>query len=261
MSLSIRLFNLFLFCTVTAFSLPSATEMVKTGEEIMRGETSQLIMTMSIQRPSYTRNLKVRSWTSGKDKSMVEILEPLKEEGVTSLRVKSDMWNYLPKTDQVVKVPTSLMLQSWMGSDFTNDDLMKLSQLAIDYTHKIIKTEKINYEELVLIECTPKPNAPVVWGKILYWARKKDNLPVKEEYFDEKNKLVRTMTLSEFKKMDDRVIPTTITITKANANQENTTIKYEKVLYNRNIPDSLFLRDSLRRNSQQGKNLEAGWES
>jgi len=235
------------------------TEIVSAGEKKMRGKSSQLLMTMNIVRPDYTRTLKVRSWSSGTEKSLVEILQPVKEEGVSSLRIANDMWNYLPKTDQVVKVPTSLMLQSWMGSDFTNDDLMKLSQLAIDYTHKSLGEKTIDGQKTVLIECTPKPNAPVVWGKLMYWARTEDNLPVREEYYDDRGKLVRTLTLAKFKKMDDRVIPTELTITKADNPKERTTIVYEKVLYNRQIPSELFNRDSLRQTSQQGKNLSTGW--
>jgi outer membrane lipoprotein-sorting protein len=248
----------FLFVSVTHAAV-NATEIVSLGEKKMRGESSQVLMTMTISRPDYTRALKVRSWSSGSQKSLVEILQPVKEAGVTSLRAGSEMWNFLPKTDQVVKVPTSLMLQSWMGSDFTNDDLMKLSQLAVDYTHKSLGPKKVDGQNTVLIECTPKPDAPVVWGKLLYWARTEDNLPVREEYYDDRGKLVRTLTLSQFKKMDDRVIPTVLTIAKAESPKEYTTIHYERVLYNREIPDSLFHRDMLKQTSQQGRSLDAGW--
>lgn len=246
------------FSTVS-HAVVNPTEIVSVGEKRMRGNSSQLLMTMNIVRADYSRTLKVRSWSLGTQKSLVEILQPVKEEGVSSLRIDNDMWNYLPKTDQVVKVPTSLMLQSWMGSDFTNDDLMKLSQLAVDYTHKVVGPKKMDGQDTLLIECTPKPNAPVVWGKLMYWARTEDNLPVREEYYDDRGKLIRTLTLSKFKKMDDRVIPTELTITKADNPKERTTIVYEKVLYNRQIPDSLFNRDSLRLTSQQGKNLSTGW--
>jgi outer membrane lipoprotein-sorting protein len=249
------------FSVSAAFAAATPTEIVSVGEKKMRGNSSQVLMTMEIVHAAYSRTLHVRSWSMGTTKSLVEILQPVKEEGISSLRVSNDMWNYLPKTDQVVKVPTSLMLQSWMGSDFTNDDLMKLSQLAVDYTHKSLGSKKVEGQDTVLIECTPKPNAPVVWGKLLYWARTEDNMPVREEYYDDRGKLVRTLTLSKFKKMDDRVIPTELTITKADNPNEHTTITYEKVLYNRQLPDGLFSRDSLRQTSQQGKHLASGWQT
>lgn len=142
-----------------------AAAVIRTGEETMRGDTAQAAMKMVIKKPGFTRTLEIRSWTKGRKKALVEILSPAKEEGISSLRVTNQMWNYLPKTDQVVRVPTSLMLQSWMGSDFTNDDLMESSSLVKDYTHPSLKMIKLKSQSLVVIECIPRPNAPVVWEK------------------------------------------------------------------------------------------------
>lgn len=232
-----------------------ASAIVRTGEQRIRGNSTQAIMRMEISRPEFSRKLKLRAWTVGKAKSLVQILEPAKEEGVMSLRLETQMWNYLPKTDQVIRVPSSLMLQSWMGSDFTNDDLMKASSLVTDYTHKTLRNEKLNGEPAVLIECTPKPDAPVVWGKILYWARTSDDLPVKQEYYDEKGKLVRTLRMSGFRKMDDRVIPAELTMVKAENPAETTKVTYEKILYDRKFDESVFERERLRRTSQLRANL------
>jgi outer membrane lipoprotein-sorting protein len=241
-------------------SAPSAEAIVRTGEQQMRGSSTQALMTMKIVRPSFTRELALRVWTRGTKNAMVAILKPAKEKGVTSLRNDSQMWNFLPKTDQIVRVPTSLMLQSWMGSDFTNDDLMKMSSMADDYTHKVLKKETKDGEKSVLIECLPKPNAPVVWGKILYWARQSDSLPVREEYYDEMGKLVRTMTLQDFQKRDDRVIPTRLTITKADSD-EKTTVTYEKILFDRELDDGLFRQDNLKNVSRNGLDTSNGWLS
>ena len=243
---------------MAAFST-DATGMIQDGESRMRGNSAQLVMSMKINRPEFSRALKLRSWTRGQEKALVEIIEPAKEEGLVSLRVENQMWNYLPKADQVIRVPASLMLQSWMGSDFTNDDLMKMSSLATDYAHKILRREKMDGQETVLIECQPKPTAPVVWGKILYWGRVSDNLPVKEEFYDEAGKLVRTLTLGQFKRMDDRVIPTALTITKASNPAESTTVLYEKVLFDRQLDDSLFVRERLKSVSQSGRDMAWGW--
>ena len=235
------------------------TQVVEKGESLLRGKSTQMIMRMNINHEAYRRELKLRSWSEGKDKSLVAILSPAKEEGVASLRLETQMWNYFPKTDQTIRVPTSVMLQSWMGSDFTNDDLMKLSSLTTDYNHRWIRTEKLGKQKTHLIECDPKPNAPVVWGKIKYWARASDNLPVKEEYYDEKGKLVRTLTLANFKKMDDRVIPTVLKIQNVDTPKDETTVTYEKVLYDRKIESQWFEKDNVRALSQRSLNLQTGW--
>lgn len=256
---------LFYWCAVGIFSSrtmladPRAEEIIRMGEKQTRGETTQAIMVMDILRPDYTRRLKVRAWTLGHQHALVEILDPLKEEGVCSLRVRSEMWNYLPKTDQVVRIPTSLMLQSWMGSDFTNDDLMKASSLIRDYRHRWLRQEKVGGDRTHLIECLPKPDAPVVWGKILYWARTKDNLPVKQQFFDDSGKLVRTLTFSSFRKMDDRIIPTLVRVDKADSPRERTTVSYEKILYDRRLSQQIFDKEEIRGFSREGKVLTAGW--
>lgn len=236
-----------------------AAAIIAFGEHYLRGETTQAVMSMTIQREDYTRKLKLRSWTQGNDKALVEILEPSKEEGVSSLRVAMEMWNYLPKTDQVVRVPTSLMLQSWMGSDFTNDDLMKASSLVRDYTHRIVRYQKMGKDKTVLIACTPKPNAPVVWGKILYWAKLSDHLPLREDYFDEKGKRIRTLLFSKYQKMDNRMIPARLTIVMADKPKEGTTVEYQKILYDRSLDQRIFDKENLRHNSQEAHVLTAGW--
>jgi len=244
---------------VQSAPIDKAIDYIRFGEARLRGTSTQSVMRMTIRRPSFTRTLKIRSWSRGTDQAMVEILNPAKEEGVSSLRNEGQMWNYLPKTDQVVRVPTSLMLQSWMGSDFTNDDLMKASSLVRDYRHSIVKYGVLDKERVIQILCVPKPNAPVVWGKIVYFARTSDKLPVREAYYDEKGKLVRTLFMDHFKKMDDRVVPSQITVKKADGSNESTTVIYEKILYDREVAESVFNRDQLRKNAQEGKVVTAGW--
>ncbi|NBX67450.1 MAG: outer membrane lipoprotein-sorting protein [Proteobacteria bacterium] len=256
-----KVFLILWMLAVTPWGVASVnpTAVVEKGESQMRGISTQMTMTMNINHEAYQRELKLRSWTQGKEKSLVVILTPAKETGVASLRVDNQMWNFFPKTDQTVRVPTSVMLQSWMGSDFTNDDLMKLSSLSTDYTHQLLGTEKLGKEKVYLIECLPKPDAPVVWSKIKYWARVSDSLPVKEEYFDEKGKLVRTLQLSGFKKMDDRIIPTQLRIRNVDSPKDETTVTYEKILFDRKIPAKWFEKETLRNNSQNGLNDSNGW--
>lgn len=233
---------------------------IRAGEKQMRGLSTQAVMTMVIHRPSFQRELKIRSWTVGNDQALVEILQPHKEMGVSSLRVSGGMWNYLPNTDQVVRVPTSLMLQPWMGSDFSNDDLMKASSLVRDYTHQIAKTVKFGKENIILVKCLPKPNAPVVWGRIDYWARASDSLPVREDYYDEKGLKVKMREFSGFKRMDDRTIPTVILVRKPGMPEETTKVVYEKILFDRAISRETFNRLQLRERSQKGVDLAQGWQ-
>jgi outer membrane lipoprotein-sorting protein len=238
----------------TSAASTDAATIVRFGEEHLRGKSLQALMTMTIVRPTFTRELKLRVWTSGKTKALVEILQPAKETGIASLRADDQMWNFLPKTDQIVRVPTSLMLQSWMGSDFTNDDLMKMSSLADDYFPRRLREEK----GTTVLELTPKPNSPVVWGKILYWARGSDRLPVREEFYDERGRLVRTLVLEEFRQIDDRVVPLRWTISKAGSD-EKTTVVYERLLYDRILDDRLFSRDHLKSVAQAGRSETRGW--
>lgn len=246
------------FLHFSAFGL-TPTQVVAKAESHLRGETLQALLHLEVHRSSFERKMTVLTWSAfGKD-SLVEILAPAKEAGVMSLRRARDMWNYLPKTDQVIRIPSSLMLQSWMGSDLTNDDLMKMSTLEEDYRHSKLRMDSFAGDKVQVIACTPNPGAPVVWGKILYWAREKDGLPVKEEFFDEEGQPVRTLVFSEFKKMDDRVIPTVITVSRAESPGEFTKLSYEKVLYNRKVNASLFERESLRRTSQKSIHLSENW--
>ena len=248
-----------LIATSSLWGDEAASSVIRQGENTMRGATSQSVMTMKIVRPEFKRELKLRSWSVGSAKAMVEILQPPKEEGVASLRSSQQMWNYLPKVDQVVRVPTSLMLQSWMGSDFTNDDLMKASSILRDYRHRLVRRDVVDNEKTILIECLPKRGAAVVWGKILYWARISDNLPVRQKFFDESGKLIRTLKFGKFKKMDDRVIPTMIGVVPADEPHSMTVVRYEKILYDRKVPNSLFTKEKLRQTSQEGKRLTAYW--
>jgi hypothetical protein len=245
--------------SATASARGGAADIIRRGETRMRGRTAQSLMVMKITRPDFSRELTLRAWTSGDQRALVEILEPAKETGIASLRVGTQMWNYLPKSDQTVRVPPSMMLQSWMGSDFTNDDLVKASSLVRDYRHRLVSGAK-GPPGSVLILCVPKPGAPVVWGKILHWARKSDSLPMRQEFYDEKGKLVRTLVFSAYRKMDDRVIPTRIRVAKADAPGETTVVEYRRTLYDRSLPVSLFNRNLLRQTTEKGRDVAMLWE-
>ncbi len=147
----------------------SADEIIKKADEKNRGLSSQGTLTMTVIRPDWTRTITMNSWSKGRDYSMVLITAPAKDKGQVFLKIKTEMWNWVPSIDKTIKIPPSMMLQSWMGSDFTNDDLVKQSSIVVDYTHKLLGKEKVRDQECFKIELIPLPDAAVVWGKVLMW--------------------------------------------------------------------------------------------
>ncbi len=179
-----------------------AEQIVQKAEDAIKGKTSShSIMEMTITTPDYTRTMKMESWSIGDSKALVKILAPAREADNRTLKLGNDIWMYLRATETTIRIPPSMMLQSWNGSDYTYDDMVRGETLTKDYDITIAGTEKIDNVECWKLQLIPKPNAPVVWGKIIYWARKEDHLPAQAEYFDEKGKLMRTMVMSDFKFM------------------------------------------------------------
>jgi outer membrane lipoprotein-sorting protein len=159
------------------------------------------------------------------------------------------LWNYLPKIKRIIKVPSSLMMGSWMGSHFTNDDLVKESTLVNDYTHSISFMGEREGQPVYEITLIPKEEAAVVWGKIVILIRKKDLIPIQEEFFDEKEKPVRKMILSDIKMMGGRLLPARLRIVPYDKPGEFTEVTYEDIAFDMEISDSFF---SLRNLKQPG---------
>ena len=181
-------------------------------DQLYRGQSSYAKMEMQIATPHWERTLGLEVWAEGMDKTFILITSPKKEKGIATLRIKNEMWNYLPKTNKVMKIPPSMMMGSWMGSDFTNDDLVKESSNAEDYEHKLLGQSEIDGQTTYQIELTPKPSAPVVWSRIVQWVRGGDYIPVKAEFYNSRGELSRSIIYSTIKQMDDRQIPTKIEI-------------------------------------------------
>ncbi len=230
----------------TAFP-QNAKEIVQRAEDAIKGKlSSHSIMEMIIKTPDYTRSMKMESWTSGNSKALVKILSPVREAGNRTLKLGNDIWMYLRNTETTIRIPPSMMLQSWNGSDYTYDDMVREETLAQDYDITIAGTDTVGGVACWRLQLLPKPNAPVVWGKILYWAREKDNLPAKAEYFDEKGKLIRTMIMSDFREMGGRYIPTDWTMYNADKTH-STEIKMEEASFDQKIPNRIFSLKELER--------------
>lgn len=205
-----RLFILLTFLAFFAFPIICQTpqEIIKKSEDQIKGKTSYGIVEMTIITPEFKRALKMEAWWVGNEKALIEIKYPKKEEGNKTLKIGKEIWLYLRNTESLIKIPPSMMLQSWNGSDFTYDDLVRESNLEKDYEMKIISPDDIvNSERCWKIELVPKPQAPVVWGMIFYWVRKSDYLPARIEYYDEKGKLVRYMEFYDVKEFHGRKLP------------------------------------------------------
>ena len=224
----------------------SAKEIIQKSEDKVRGNTSRALYEITIKTRRWTRTLKTEMYENRKQrKSFSVILAPKKDAGNRFLLIKQNMWHYVPDIQQTIKISPSMMLDSWMGSDFSNDDIVKESSILVDYTHKIIGNETVEGHKCFKIELSPKPDAAVVWGKIIYYARENDYLPVKEEFYNEHNVLKKVMNCSEFRKMHDRVIPTLYTMKTVSKKDQYTQMKIEKILFNIPIKSRIFSKQNL----------------
>lgn len=229
-----------LLSLTTLTQAQNATDIIKKVDERMRGKTLQSTTTMTIIRPKWRRTVEMKSWAKGSDFSMVLIKKPVRDKGSGYLKRAKEMWNWLPKVGRVVKMPPSMMSQSWMGSDFTNDDLVRQSSIVVDYTHKILGSETMQGRDCYKILLTPKPNAPVVWGKVEMWVAKKDYLHLQSKMYDEDNYLVNTLRNSRIKMMGGRTIPTYMEMIPADKPNQKTVLEYKNVVFDKPIGNGFF---------------------
>jgi outer membrane lipoprotein-sorting protein len=216
------------------------SDIVEKAENAIKGETSHGEFTMKIVRPDYSRELRLEAWNKGNDKALIEIKAPPKEAGNKTLKIENEMWTYLKATETTMKLPASMLLQSWNGSDLTNDDLVRESKMSQDYDVTIMFEENISGDICWKLELIPKPNVPVVWGKIYYWIRKNDYLPALIQYYDEKDNLIRTMQFMNYDQMNGRKIPLNWKIIDEKRKGHYTIFYYEDVSFDIKISDRKF---------------------
>ena len=245
--MKIKSFFIFYVLISSLYYPQTAGEIISKAEDIIKGKTCKGTFEMTVVTPDYTREMKMDSWWIGNDKALIVILSPKREEGNKTLKVGNEMWSYLKNTETTIKIPPSMMLQSWNGSDFTNDDLVREANLAKDYNQKIIDEEVINNEKCWKIELTPKPDAPVVWGKLYYWVRMADYLPSVVQYYDEKGKLIRYMVYSDIKDFNGRKLPSEWTMYNEAKPGHKTQFKILNVRYDIKISDRVFSFQELER--------------
>jgi len=223
-----------------------ARELLDHTDDLQRGDSSHARVSMHVKNTRWERTMTMESWSKGEEKSLIRILSPAKEAGMSTLKVEDNIWNYLPKVDRTMKVPASMMSGAWMGSHFSNDDLVKESRMADDYTYEIASRPADNPDGLYVIDLTPKPDAPVVWGKVVVQIRGEDRMPTDIQYFDEGGDLGRTMRFSDVRELGGRLVPCTMTLLPADKPDEFTRVSWETLEFDVEVPDSTFTLQALK---------------
>jgi outer membrane lipoprotein-sorting protein len=224
----------------------SAKEIVQKADDKIRGLTSQGEITIQIYRPSWSREMSVKMWMKGNDLAMILVLSPAKDKGIVFLKRKKEVWNWMPALEKNIKLPPSMMSQSWMGTDFTNDDLVKESSIVSDYDHRIVGDTVIENRSCYIIEMIPKPEAAVVWGKLVLVIDKKDFLELHTKFYDEDGSLINTMNSYDVKIMDGRLIPTRFEMIPVDKKNQKTVMIYKNIQYNKPIPDGFFTSEQMK---------------
>ncbi len=240
-----RFIGFFLLSAVLLFG-DEASDIIKKIDNNMRGQNIHMKMTMNITSSSHKRTMKMETWSKGSKKSFVKTLYPPKDRGITFLSLDGQMWQYVPKIERTIKIPPSMMLQNWMGSDVTNDDMVKQSSIVEDYDARILKKKG----RLVTLELTPKEDAAVVWGKIVSEVDTSTYTSKKDTFYDEEGEAVRIFSYTEVKKYGKYYIPTHWKIRPIDKPKNYTEIILEEVTYDSKISDQYFRKSALKRFSR-----------
>jgi outer membrane lipoprotein-sorting protein len=228
-------------------SQPDAAFLVAAANDHMRGETQYAETTMKVIRPDWSRETSLKSWSKGRDYMLLLITAPARDKGTAFLKRKNEVWNWLPSVERVIKIPPSMMMQPWMGSDFTNDDLVRESSIVNDYTHSIEGEENVDGRDCWKVLLTPKPDAPVVWGKLFMWIDKVEPIELRIEYYDEDDHLVNVQSLTEIEELGGRRIPSVMTMTPVDKPGHSTVLVIEKTIFDEPIDDSFFSEQQMKR--------------
>lgn len=232
------------FARASAGAAPDPDQLLRAAFDNYRAKSSQATVAMTIHRPDWERSLQMKSWTRGDDDALVRFLAPPKDAGNATLKSARDTWVYNPKLNQVIKLPESMLAQSWMGSDFSYNDLSKSIDLLTLYTHRIAGSETKDGHTIWTIECMPKPGAPVVWGKVSIRLRD-DYVMVEEIYYDQDMKPARTMTADKIGLLGDRSYPLVMTMHPSDTPGSWTRIETSSATFNLPLPDYLFTLSNL----------------
>ena len=245
MSKIVSLFISLLFIPGT--QAQNAREIVKRADDRAKGKTSQANLTIQIVRPSWSREMVMKTWSKGNDLALILVTSPAKDKGIAYLKRKKEVWNWVPAIERNIKLPPSMMSQSWMGTDFTNDDLVKEASIVEDYDHSIIKDTAIDGRICYVIQMLPKPQSSVVWGKVLLCIDKKDFIMMRAEYYDEDGRLVNTMHCSDIKMLGGKLLPARMEMVPVDKKGNKTVLIYNSLEFDKTIDDNFFTTQNMPR--------------
>ena len=236
-----RIYSLisFLFISI-CLSSQSAEDIISKSDDVLRGSTAIADMTITIVRPKWERTMRLKSWTKDKDYSLIYLKSPKKDDGTTFLRREKEMWNYIPRIERTIKLPPSMMMQSWMGTDFSNDDLVKQSSIIEDFTHILDGDSVILDRKCWKLILKAKEEAAVVWGKMEIWIDQKDYLQLRTNFYDEDGYLINVMQVKEVQKMGGRVIPKIMEMFPADQKDKKTIMNYNSIMFDAQLPVNIF---------------------
>jgi len=229
------------------FSQPSATEIVQKAEEKLRGNSNEAEITITIHRPSWERTLEAKSWALGTEYSLILLKAPARDKGTVFLKREKEIWNWVPNIERTIKLPPSMMMQSWMGSDFNNDDLVQESSIVKDYNHSHMGRQEVAGFDCYVIEFTPKPDAPVVWGKIIGYISVDGYLQLKSEFYDEDGFLINVLEGSDVVEMDGRRLPSKLRMTPVDKDDHYTEMTYKSLKFDVPLKTSFFTTQNMKR--------------
>ena len=224
----------------------SASDIVAKSDKQMRGKSSFTEATMNIVRPDWQRSMRMKSWTKGQNLSLVLVTAPAKDKGSASLKRDKEMWNWIPSIERVIKIAPSMLSQSWMGSDFTNDDLINQSSIVVDYDHQMIKQADLAGDITYVIDAIAKADAPVVWSKVRLWISTETYLQRRVEFYDEFDELVNTMETADVQMMGGRMLATKMTMTPVDKPGQRTELITHQAQFDFDIDDGFFSQQKMR---------------
>lgn len=228
-----------------AFAGPDAETIVKESFDYWRGKASVSVTDMTIHRPQWERTMTIRAWTKGESDSLFIIISPVKDKGNGTLKIDRGMWMFNPKVNRVIKLPPSMMNQSWQGSDFSNNDLAKSDSLIHDYTYTLDSEEQHDNKKVYVVTAIPKPDAPVIWGMLTLKIRE-DHILLEEIFYDEDKKPVKIMTATDIRKVGDKPFPMRWMMKKADVDDEYTLLVYSELSFKDHLDERLFTLPSLK---------------
>ena len=232
----------------TAENTPDPAVLIEASFNHYRGKASKADVEMVIHRPTWERSMRMVGWTKGSDKSLIRITAPAKDEGNGTLKNGIEMWTYNPKVNRVIKLPPAMMSQSWMGSDFSNNDLAKSDSILHDYTHHLMGTETHDGHTVYVIKSMPKPDAPVIWGMQVNKVRDDDVL-IAQEFFDEDLVSVKRMTVQDIQMMGGRMFPKIWKMQETDKTDQYTLLLYHSIAFLDDLPERQFSINALKTGS------------